>query len=142
MTRTGCRSGGVGWIAGWLKPGDELEIAGRRLEVLRLRIHGSICNPEPCEDSPLTPNDNVADPRQTGAGSRVGVALGDRFGTGVPGTLARVAIPIADESVAPFHAVLVSNGYHRLYRELGRSKDSGSKSGRCGTPRSSPTVNS
>src|SRR5262249_41152536 len=42
MTRSGTRLNGADWTSGWLRPGDELEVAGRRLEVLRLRVGGAV----------------------------------------------------------------------------------------------------
>lgn len=39
-TRTGTRVGAAGASSGWLRPGDRLEIAGREIELLDLRIDG------------------------------------------------------------------------------------------------------
>src|SRR3954471_1101296 len=35
VTRTGTRVNGVERVVGWLKPGDSIEVAGRKVELLR-----------------------------------------------------------------------------------------------------------
>src|SRR3954466_1841820 len=42
VTRTGTRLNGSGRMVGWLRPGDWVEIAGRRVELLRIRLGGAI----------------------------------------------------------------------------------------------------
>src|SRR5215212_2118579 len=45
VTRTGTRLSVTDEMAGWLRPGDWLEVAGRRIELLRIRIGGVLLDP-------------------------------------------------------------------------------------------------
>lgn len=49
VTRTGTRIRGSDQLVGWLRPGDWIEIAGRRIELLRIRINGVVIDPPPCD---------------------------------------------------------------------------------------------
>lgn len=53
MTRTGTRFAGSARGSAWLGVGDVLEIAGRRVELLQLRVDGSPIDPSPPADNPL-----------------------------------------------------------------------------------------
>lgn len=46
-TRTGTRVGPGGGLSGWLRPGDRLEIAGRAIEVVEVRLETPEPKPEP-----------------------------------------------------------------------------------------------
>ena len=54
-TRTGTRSGGVEAPSGWLRPGDALEVAGRRIELRECRVR------DPSPDGGPPPGDLLAD---------------------------------------------------------------------------------
>ena len=45
LTRTGTRFAGAASAASWLGAGDILEVAGRRVELLQLRVDGAVINP-------------------------------------------------------------------------------------------------
>jgi pSer/pThr/pTyr-binding forkhead associated (FHA) protein len=49
VTRTGTRIRGTDQLIGWLRPGDWLEIAGRRIELLRIRLDGHAVAPPACD---------------------------------------------------------------------------------------------
>ncbi|MFO0907023.1 MAG: FHA domain-containing protein [Isosphaeraceae bacterium] len=49
VTRTGTRIGGSDQLVGWLRPGDWIEVAGRRIELVRIRIDGNVVDPPPCD---------------------------------------------------------------------------------------------
>ncbi|MGE3817935.1 MAG: FHA domain-containing protein [Isosphaeraceae bacterium] len=53
VTRTGTRINGSDQPVGWIRPGDRIEIAGRTIELLRLRIDGESIEPPPCSDDLL-----------------------------------------------------------------------------------------
>jgi len=53
VSRTGTRFNGTDQPVGWLKPGDWLEIDGRRIELVEIRIDDKVVDPIPCEDDPL-----------------------------------------------------------------------------------------
>src|SRR5262245_55633968 len=53
VTRTGTRINGAPRMVGWLRPGDWVEVAGRRVELLRVRIQGAVVEPPPCDDDLL-----------------------------------------------------------------------------------------
>ncbi|WP_435022651.1 FHA domain-containing protein (plasmid) [Tundrisphaera sp. TA3] len=55
LTRSGTRFAGREIASQWLIPGDALEIAGRRLEVLRLRADGAAIDPSPVYDDLFAP---------------------------------------------------------------------------------------
>jgi pSer/pThr/pTyr-binding forkhead associated (FHA) protein len=49
VTRTGLRVNGSPQMIGWLRPGDSIEVAGRRIELVRIRLDGAPVDPPPCE---------------------------------------------------------------------------------------------
>ena len=70
-TRTGTRFGAAGLPAGWLHPGQAFEVAGRRIELLDMRLHDAV----PSEPLP-SPDPDPADPlADAGAASLVAVTL-------------------------------------------------------------------
>ncbi len=107
VTRTGTRINGSDQMVGWLRPGDCLEIAGRRVELLRIRLGGSAIEPLPCQADMLA--DNPLD-------SLVGVTLEPRRSNDPPwilgseliflGWSASCGIQIKDSAVARTHCAL------------------------------------
>lgn len=67
-TRTGTRVGPGGGPAGWLRPGQALEVAGARIELAAARVEG----PEPAGAARIDPADPLAD---SGPAPRVRVML-------------------------------------------------------------------
>ena len=55
LTRGGTRFAGREFAATWLGVGDSIEVAGRRLDVLRLRADGFAIDPVPGDDDPFAP---------------------------------------------------------------------------------------
>jgi pSer/pThr/pTyr-binding forkhead associated (FHA) protein len=53
LSRTGTRFAGAASAWSWLGPGDILEIAGRRIEIVQLRVDGSTINPPLSNDDPF-----------------------------------------------------------------------------------------
>lgn len=53
VTRTGTRLKGADHAFGWLRPGDAVEVAGRKVELLRMRVGGATVEPPPCSDDLL-----------------------------------------------------------------------------------------
>jgi FHA domain len=53
-TRTGTRFGASGHSSGWLRPGQAFEVAGRRVELLDVRLHGAAPGPLP-DAAPVDP---------------------------------------------------------------------------------------
>jgi FHA domain len=53
LSRSGTRFAGADVASAWLGPGDILEIAGRRVELLQIRIDGSPVDPPLSDDDPL-----------------------------------------------------------------------------------------
>ena len=49
VTRTGTRIRGTDQLVGWLRPGDWLEVAGRRIELVRIRLDGHAVIPPVCD---------------------------------------------------------------------------------------------
>jgi pSer/pThr/pTyr-binding forkhead associated (FHA) protein len=108
-TRSGMRIHGADEVAGWLGPGDWLEVGGQRIELLRIQVDGVVVDPPPCDDDPLA---------ETGADAGL-VALGlePRHGPDGPWTASSelmflgwssaCAIQVKDPSVAKVHCVLV-----------------------------------
>ena len=106
-TRTGTRINGGHRGAGWLRPGDWLEVAGRKIELQRIRVNGQTFDPPPCDDDPLADigHDTLAD-----------VTLEPRRGDDPPwtitselvflGTALACGIPIKDQQVARTHCAL------------------------------------
>lgn len=53
LSRNGTRFAGATAPLAWLGPGDILEIAGRRIEIIQLRVNGSTINPPLSNDDPF-----------------------------------------------------------------------------------------
>ena len=49
LTRTGTRINGLSQSAGWLRPDQSFEVAGRRVTLLRMRINGEVREPDPSD---------------------------------------------------------------------------------------------
>jgi tetratricopeptide (TPR) repeat protein len=108
VTRTGTRSSGTGQLVGRLRPGDWLEVAGRRVELLGSRIDGIPHSPPPCDI------DLLADTSLT---TPVGVSLEPRRPAGRPwvlgselvflGRSASCGIPVKDRAVSRTHCALL-----------------------------------
>ena len=108
MTRTGTRINGTGRMVGWLRPGDWVEVAGRRVELVRVRLGGSTFNPPPCDDDLLADHDQD---------TLVGVTLEPRRSNDPPWVLgselvflgwsASCGIQVKDTAVARTHCALV-----------------------------------
>jgi pSer/pThr/pTyr-binding forkhead associated (FHA) protein len=107
VTRTGTRINGGPRNAGWLRPGDWLEVAGRKIELQRIRIGGHTVEPPPCDADPLA---------DIGQDTLAPVALEPRRGTDPPWILASelvflgsspsCGIQIKDHDVARTHCAL------------------------------------
>jgi pSer/pThr/pTyr-binding forkhead associated (FHA) protein len=52
-TRTGTRFGAAAHSSGWLRPGDSFEVAGRRIELVEVRLEGAELEPAPSLADPL-----------------------------------------------------------------------------------------
>jgi pSer/pThr/pTyr-binding forkhead associated (FHA) protein len=109
VTRSGTRLSSTDDMAGWLTPGDWLQVAGRRIELLRIRIGDTLLNPPPCFDDPLA---------ETGQGlALASVTLVPRRGPDGPWTVGSeliflgwsraCGIQVKDASVAKVHCALV-----------------------------------
>jgi len=59
LTETGTRFAGAAAGSAWLGAGDILEIAGHRIELLRLRVDGRAIDPPLCRADPLSPHDGA-----------------------------------------------------------------------------------
>jgi pSer/pThr/pTyr-binding forkhead associated (FHA) protein len=57
LTRTGTRFAGASATSSRLGPGDVLEVAGRRVEILQLRVDGSVVDPPLSDHDPLAEAD-------------------------------------------------------------------------------------
>ena len=64
-SRTGTRLPLAGRLACWLAPGDEIELAGRRVRVADLRLRGPSNDPDPARPDLLAYSDDPALPRVT-----------------------------------------------------------------------------
>ena len=84
LTRTGTRFAGAAATSARLGAGDILEVAGRRVEILQLRVDGSVIDPPLSDDDPLAEADASTpgrpDPR---AARRPRPALDARVGPGL-----------------------------------------------------------
>ena len=108
VTRTGSRINGTGQMVGWLRPGDWIEIAGRRVELLRVRLNGMAIEPPACQSDMLADNDQE---------TLVGVTLESRLSNDHPWVLgselvflgwsASCGIQVKDTAVARTHCALV-----------------------------------
>lgn len=108
VTRTGTRINGGSRMVGWLRPGDWLEVAGRKIELLRIRIHGKVVDPPPCDADLLTDSerDSLAsvtlEPRRSDDSPWV---LGSELV--FLGWSASCGIQVKDTAVARTHCALV-----------------------------------
>lgn len=108
VTRTGTRFNGKRQEVGWLLPGDSIEVAGRRVELVRIRLNGLTVEPPPCVA------DLLADRGQDGL---TAMTLEPRPSNGPPwllgselvflGWSASCGIPIKDPSVSRTHCAIV-----------------------------------
>ena len=108
VTRTGMRINGVSQVVGWLRPGDWIEVAGRKIELVRIRYNGNIAEPPRCDD------DLLAD---TGLVDLPGLTLEPRRSVDSPWVLgselvflgwsASCGIQIKDSAVARTHCAIV-----------------------------------
>ncbi len=108
VTRTGTRINGNGRMVGWLRPGDWIEVAGRRIELLRVRLGGAAIEPAPCDADMLCDH---------GQDTLVNVTLEPRRSNDSPWVLgselvflgwsASCGIQIKDTAVARTHCALV-----------------------------------
>jgi pSer/pThr/pTyr-binding forkhead associated (FHA) protein len=108
VTRTSTRINGTSRMVGWIRPGDWLDIAGYRVELLRIRINGVVVEPPTCDD------DLLADRRDE---TLVRVILEPRRPHDSPwelsselmflGWSASCGIQVKDTSVARTHCALV-----------------------------------
>ena len=55
LSRGGTLVSTTGEMAGWLAPGDHFEVAGTRVELLRIELDGHPVSPSPCDEDPLAP---------------------------------------------------------------------------------------
>ena len=109
MTRTGTRINGTDRMVGWLRPGDWLEVAGRRVELLRVRIGGAVRRARPAATTTCSPTPATA--------PLVGVTLEPRRRDDPPWVLgselvflgwsASCGIQVKDTAVARTHCALV-----------------------------------
>ena len=122
VTRTGTRMNGADRLVGWIRPGDRIEVAGRRIELLRMRIDGASLEPPPCETDLLADTDRP---------TLTGVTLEPRRPNESPWVLgselvflgwsASCGIQVKDASVARTHCALVrSAGGANLVDLFGR----------------------
>ena len=120
VTRTGTRINGADRPVGWLRPGDWLEVAGRRIELLRTRLDGAPLDPPPCDA------DLLADSDRPGL---VGVTLEPHRGGESPWVLgselvflgwsASCGIQVKDQGVARTHCALVRSTAGAFLVDLG-----------------------
>lgn len=109
-TRTGTRVGPAGPPAGWLRPGQALEVAGNRLELADVRVDA----PEPAGAARIEPADPLAD---SGPAPRVRVTLDPAAPGGGPvvlnselvfiGRSAACGVRVEGPNVARIQCVLV-----------------------------------
>ena len=108
VTRTGMRINGVSQVVGWIRPGDWIEIAGRKIELVRIRFNGINFEPPPCDE------DLLAD---TGLSDLPGLTLEPRRSADSPWVLgselvflgwsASCGIQIKDSAVSRTHCAIV-----------------------------------
>ena len=108
VTRTGMRINGVSQVVGWIRPGDWIEVAGRKIELVRVRYEGVVADPLACDD------DLLAD---TGLAELPGLTLEPRRSADSPWVLgselvflgwsASCGIQIKDSAVARTHCAIV-----------------------------------
>lgn|GEM_PF-1772249 len=106
LSRGGTQLPNSNEMAGWLTPGDWVEIAGRRIELVRIEVDGHTVSPAPCAEDPL---------RAVEPGTFLPVSLGPEDHAAPPWTLdselvflgrsAGCGIPLKDDSVAKIQSV-------------------------------------
>jgi pSer/pThr/pTyr-binding forkhead associated (FHA) protein len=111
VTRSGTRFNGADQGAGWLRPGDWLEVDDRRIELVQIRIDGQVVDPSPCDDDPLS---------ESASSPLVTVTLEARRGRNGPWTVgseliflgwsSACGIQVKDASVAKVHSALLRTG--------------------------------
>jgi pSer/pThr/pTyr-binding forkhead associated (FHA) protein len=123
VTRTGLRINGAPQMVGWLRPGDSIEVAGRRIELVRIRLDGTAIDPPSC-DADLLADLGNGNGNDNGRPALVGVTLEPRRATDAPWVLgselvflgwsASCGIQVKDSAVARTHCALV-RGTHGAY---------------------------
>jgi pSer/pThr/pTyr-binding forkhead associated (FHA) protein len=111
ITRTGTRINGTSSMVGWLRPGDSLEIAGRRVELVRIRHNGAVVDPPLCHDDLLADTEDDALARVTLEPHRASQSpwvLGSELV--FLGGSASCGIQVKDTAVARTHCALVRAG--------------------------------
>ncbi len=108
LTRTGTRFSRGEEIAGWLTPGDWIEVGGRRIELVTIQIDGHSVSPAPCQEDPLA---------EVSAGTLLPVTLDPERRGELPwdlgselifvGRSTGCAIQLKDESIAKVHGAFV-----------------------------------
>ena len=141
VTRTGTRINGSNRMVGWLRPGDWVEVAGRRVELLRVRLGGATVDPPPCDADLLSDAPHEA---------LVGVTLEPRRSSDPPWVLgselvflgwsASCGIQVKDAAVARTHCALVRTAVGRLPRRPLRPADLGRGPPGHAAPRPSATA--
>lgn len=106
-SRSGSRIGPEGRAAGWLRAGDSLEVAGRRIEVLGVEVLGSeAVTEEPGDPLSETEDRNLAGVTlYPGQGSRAPLALNSELV--FLGRSSACGVHVEDESAARIQCVLV-----------------------------------
>lgn len=111
VTRTGIRINGAPRVVGWLRPGDWVEVAGRRVELLRIRIGGASVEPPPCDADLLADTGRDALPAVTLEPLRADDSpwvLGSELV--FLGWSASCGIQVKDTAVSRTHCALVRSG--------------------------------
>jgi len=108
ITRTGTRLNGTDLSVGWLRLGDWLEVAGRRVELIEIWIDGVLHDPSPCDADLLVEMSRT---------SLIAVALDPQRPASSPwvlgselvflGSSAACGIPIKEPTVARTHCALL-----------------------------------
>ncbi|MFO0951432.1 MAG: FHA domain-containing protein [Isosphaeraceae bacterium] len=108
VTRTGTRIKGTDRPVGWIRPGDRIEVAGHRIELLRIRIGGHVVEPAPCSANLLADSDRPNLPGVTLEPMRAGESpwvLGSELV--FLGWSASCGIQVKDAAVSRTHCALV-----------------------------------
>ena len=146
LTRTGTRLRRHGpRRPGWLAPGEWIEVAGRRIEPVRIRIDGPGRRPaQPCDDdllAELRAPRTALGPTLEPASAAAWTVLGARLGAGLPG-LVRRPCGIQSSGTRRSPRSIVRRGPHRR-RRVSWSTSAVATPGSttaCARPRSSGTA--